>query len=245
MASKSEVGHAKNVANFQDLLAFVRGYGANYSPSKESLKVPQLEDLHNKAKDSLINVTEKNTVFNNSVNARMATFSELRPLSTRLVNALDASEASDKLVIDAKGFNRKIQGKRASKKLEPIDPDQPAPNTISTSQQSFDQMIEHFHGFISILESEPSYAPNENDLKVVTLKAKLQDLKDKNDQTAEEYTSISNARLDRDKILYEYDVGLVDVAGEVKKYVKSVFGASSAQFGLIKGIKFSKKKIAR
>ncbi|UCA57244.1 MULTISPECIES: hypothetical protein [Aequorivita] len=27
MASNSEVGHAKNVANFQDLIAFVEGYG--------------------------------------------------------------------------------------------------------------------------------------------------------------------------------------------------------------------------
>ena len=28
MASTSEVGHAKNVANFQDLIEFVTGYGA-------------------------------------------------------------------------------------------------------------------------------------------------------------------------------------------------------------------------
>ncbi len=28
MASTSEVGHAKNVANFQDLIEFVIGYGA-------------------------------------------------------------------------------------------------------------------------------------------------------------------------------------------------------------------------
>jgi hypothetical protein len=30
MASNSETGHAKNVANFQDLFAFVTGYGAYY-----------------------------------------------------------------------------------------------------------------------------------------------------------------------------------------------------------------------
>jgi hypothetical protein len=37
MASKSEVGHARNVANFQDLIAFVNGYGATYDPSKTVL----------------------------------------------------------------------------------------------------------------------------------------------------------------------------------------------------------------
>ena len=42
MASTSETGHAKNVANFQDLIEFVTGYGATYNPSKNSLKLPQL-----------------------------------------------------------------------------------------------------------------------------------------------------------------------------------------------------------
>ena len=31
MASTSETGHAKNVANFQDLIEFVTGYGATYN----------------------------------------------------------------------------------------------------------------------------------------------------------------------------------------------------------------------
>jgi hypothetical protein len=34
MASTSEVGHAKNVANFQDLIEFVTGYGVTFNPSK-------------------------------------------------------------------------------------------------------------------------------------------------------------------------------------------------------------------
>ena len=45
MASTSETGHAKNVANFQDLIEFVTGYGATYNPSKSSLKLAQLVAL--------------------------------------------------------------------------------------------------------------------------------------------------------------------------------------------------------
>jgi hypothetical protein len=45
MASKSEVGHAKNVANFQDLIEFVITYDTVYNPSKASLKLPALETL--------------------------------------------------------------------------------------------------------------------------------------------------------------------------------------------------------
>ena len=39
MASNSETGHAKNVANFEDLISFCNGYGATYNPSKEALTI--------------------------------------------------------------------------------------------------------------------------------------------------------------------------------------------------------------
>ena len=45
MASTSETGHAKNTANFQDLIEFVAGYGATFNPSKNSLKLRQLITL--------------------------------------------------------------------------------------------------------------------------------------------------------------------------------------------------------
>ena len=150
MASTSEVGHAKNVANFQDIIAFVKGYGATYNPSKNSLKLPQLETLYTEAKDSLNNVTAKNTTYNNAVNERVEAFEDLRLLSTRLVNALETTDASDEKIEDAKGFNRKMQGKRASKIEIPLDPNTPAPKTISSSQQSYDQLIQHFEGMIKL-----------------------------------------------------------------------------------------------
>jgi chromosome segregation ATPase len=242
MASTSEVGHAKNVANFQDLIAFVNGYGATYNPSKNSLKPPQLEALYTQASASLDNVVTKNTEYNNAVNNRVEVFADLRPLSTRLVNALESTDASKEKIDDAKGFNRKIQGQRASKKEEPVDPNQPAPKTISSSQQSYDQQIQHFEGMISVLNSEPSYTPNEVELQIATLQTKLQDMKNSNAEISKAYTEVSNSRLERNKILYSDDNGLVDTAGEVKKYVKSVYGASSAEFGQIKGIAFKKEK---
>src|SRR5690606_23072724 len=98
--------------------------------------------------------------------------------------------------------------------------------TISTSQQSYDQQIQHFAGIISILESEPSYQPNETDLQIATLLAKQTDLKAKNSAVATAYTNVSNSRIQRDVAMYAKNTGLFDTASEVKKYVKSVFGAS-------------------
>ncbi|TWI08035.1 hypothetical protein IP98_02924, partial [Flavobacterium cauense R2A-7] len=56
MASVSETGHAKNVANLQDLISFVTGYGTTYNPTKNALKLPQLTALYTASQASLADV---------------------------------------------------------------------------------------------------------------------------------------------------------------------------------------------
>ena len=243
MASTSEVGHAKNVANFQDLIEFVTGYGATYNPSKSSLKLAQLVALKATAEAKLTDVISKNTKYNNKVNERMVAFSNLKSLSTRLVNALQTTDATTATINDAKIFNRKMQGKKASASQTPTDPNAPAPATISTSQQSYDQLIQHLTGLKSVLEEEPSYTPNEAELQVATIDAKIADLTAKNTAVSTAYTNISNSRISRNETLYTSDNGIFETASEVKKYIKSVFGASSPQYNQVSGIKFSKPRL--
>jgi chromosome segregation ATPase len=243
MASTSEVGHAKNVANFQDLIEFVTGYGATYNPSKSSLKLAQLVALKATAETKLTDVISKNTNYNNKVNERMVAFSNLKSLSTRLVNALQTTDATTATINDAKTFNRKMQGKKASASQTPTDPNAPAPATISTSQQSYDQLIQHLTGLKSVLEEEPSYTPNETELQVSTIDAKIADLTAKNTAVSTAYTNISNSRISRNETLYTSDNGIFETASEVKKYIKSVFGASSPQYNQVSGIKFSKPRL--
>jgi hypothetical protein len=246
MASTSETGNAKNVANFQDLVAFVTAYGVTYNPSKSALKLPQLAVLYTAAQATLADVITKNTAFNSKVNERVIAFSNLRPLATRLISALQTTDATPQKIADAKTFNKKIQGVRATPLPAAggvLDPNTPAPTTISTSQQSFDQQIQHFAGIIAVLQSETSYTPNETELKIVTLTAKQADLTAKNNAVSTAYANVSNSRISRDTTLYGTDTGLFDIASEIKKYVKSVFGASSPQFAQVKGIAFLKKKI--
>lgn len=242
MASTSETGHAKNVANFQDLIAFVTGYGTIYNPSKNALKLAQLTSLQAAAQTKIADVVAKNTIFNNAVNDRMTAFGGLKSLSTRLVNALESTDAAKEKINDAKTFNRKLQGKSAAPAAAPTDPNTPAPTSISTSQQSYDQQIQHFAGLISVLQSEASYTPNENDLKIATLSAKQADLVSKNNAVSTAYTNVSNSRIARNKTLYDPTTGLVDTALEVKSYIKSIFGASSPEYKQVSKIQFKNIK---
>ena len=245
MASTSETGHAKNVANFEDFISFIIAYGATYNPTKAILKLLNLNAIFVQAKADISNVMSKSVAFNNTSNVRATLFEPLQRLSTRLVQALSSTDATKELLKDAKSTNRKIQGKRAKAIETPTDPNAPAPTNISASQQSYDQLIEHFTRLIEILKTpEANYAPNENDLKIVTVVALLTALKTANTNVTNAYTGISNARIARDKTLYKEKTGMYDVTLDVKNYVKSLYGISSPEFKQLSKIKFSKPKKA-
>jgi len=74
MASTSETGHAKNAANFEDLISFCTGYGASYNPNKASIKLPALNTLFTNAKNSLDALTAAAPAYTNAVNAREIAF---------------------------------------------------------------------------------------------------------------------------------------------------------------------------
>ena len=251
MASTYETGCIQNVANFENLVSFVVGYGATYNPSKVTLKVPALQTQLASCKANIASVTTTSVAFNNAVNARMMTFDGLKKLSTRLLNALDATNASTQLVKDFKTVNAKVQGSKltkadSGKTPNPIDPNAPivdTPKTISSSQQSYSSLIEHIATIITIVSTEPTYLPNETDLKVVTLNTLLTNLKNTNTAVINAYTTVSNTRVARDLSLYNKTNGLCETAKEVKMYVKSVYGATSLQYKQISGIEFKSRKI--
>ena len=251
MASTSETGHPKNVANFENLVSFCVGYGVTFNPSKINLKIPGLQTQLASCKLNIASVTSTSVAFNNAVNARMDAFFGLRKLSTRLLNALDATAASAQTVKDFKTVNAKVQGSKltkadSGKTAKVIDPNAPVtdtPKTISSSQQSYSSLIEHIATIITILSSEPTYLPNETDLKVVTLNTLLTNLKNTNTAVINAYTTVSNARVARDLSLYNTTNGLCTIAKEVKMYVKSLYGATSLQYKQISGLEFKGRKI--
>jgi len=244
MASTTETGHAKNAATFEDLISFCTGYGATYNPSKAALKLPALATQLTGANAALQAVKVAKTAYDNATNARELAFKPLKPLATKVVNGLAATEAAAQTVDDVKTTNNKIQGKRA-KAVEKPDAKALAAGaepvkTASTSQQSFDKLIDHFAQLIATLTAEPKYLPNENELKVATLNTLLTDLRAKNTAVISATTALSNARIARDKALYGETTGILDVAQDVKQYVKSLFGASSPQYKQVSGLKFTR-----
>lgn len=252
MASTSATGHAKNVANLEDLIAFCTNYGALYNPVKDSMKVAELNSLWVSANSSLQAVRAAKSAYANATNVREVAFKPLKKLATKIVNAMAVSHAIKQNVDDVKSINSRIQGKRANaiKKTtaanKTVAAEEGATETIeivktsSVSQQSFNNMIDHFEQLVHTLSIESNYAPNEDELKISSLNTLLAELRSKNSDVINASTNLSNARIARDKVLYGEGTGLCDLAQDVKNYIKSVFGATSPQYKQVSGLSFKK-----
>jgi hypothetical protein len=240
MASTSETGHAKNIANFQDLISFCQGYGSVYNPTKSSLKIIELQSLYQLAQDKLDNAKTQKTAFDIATNDRRNSFSNLKPLATKIINAFSVSGVDTSAIANAKTVNKKLQGTTKKAVLvASATPETSTPaNSISTSQQSYDRLIDHFANLIQVLVQNTLYAPNEVELQVTSLQSKLTDLQSKNTSLINSYTSYSNAMIDRNQTLYNPLSGLVQTAKEVKQYVKSIYGATSPQYRQVSGLEF-------
>ena len=244
MASTSETGHAKNVANFDELISFVTGYRESYNPSKATIKLDALKALSDHAKTSINAVSSMEPAYKSAVAAREVVFIPLSKLTTRIMNSIKATDTTVQVDENARTLVRKIQGVRATAKKTEDEKKALAEKgkevvEISTSQMSYDNRLDNFFKLIQLLSSVPEYNPNETELKIEHLNTILDDLKAKNAAVVESYIPLSNARISRNNLLYKENTGLYDVALDVKNYIKSVFGATSPQYKQVSKIKFT------
>ena len=258
MASTSEVGHAKNVANLETLISFCKGYGVKYAPTNTRITIAQLNTLLNIAQSKIQNVHNAKTAFKIATNERQKEFENLKKLGTKIMSALGASGINPQIIDDAKTMNTKLQGTSTKKKSTKSTSSTPSENLgnassstitsppsedsegISTSQQSYDKLIDHFTALIQLLTQIQTFNPNETELKVTTLNTKLTALKTKNTNLKNAYTNYSNAQIDRNKTLYDPTNGLFQSVKETKLYVKSIFGTTAPEYKQVAKLKFSK-----
>ena len=194
MASTIETGHAKNVANFHQVISFCAGYGKNYNPSRKELTLTNLQNVYSQAQAVLNDVKNTKAAFDNATNARREAFASLPKFSTQVVNALAVSGVSPLAVNDAKGILRKMKGRRAGEtKVAAAPATTPTKvaedKKISVSQLSYDSLIDHFAKLVATVSQQPAYIPNEKELSTGTLQTKLNDLSTVNSAVIDSYTT--------------------------------------------------------
>jgi hypothetical protein len=223
------------------MISFCTGYGADYAPTNAMIALAALNTALTDAQTSLDDVQAAVAPWKVKVADRENVYQGIRPLTTRIVNAYEASGTDANKVDNVKTLHRAIHGARA-KALPKDDPGTPEDESKgnSVSHRSYVQVAEAFGQMIKQLDEDPLYNPNENDLKITTLTALHTAMDNANSAVITAATPMSNARIARNEVLYGEDTGICDRAALVKKYVKSLYGADSPQYKQISGLEFRK-----
>lgn len=240
MPSTSEVGHAKNVANLQKLTEQVAVYTL-YNPPVDNLKITNLTALYSTASTKLNEVEEKRNANKNAITLRQSAFENLKSICTKIINHLGILGLPQGTIDQAKSLNRLIQGGQ-KKTTTPPEEGKEEPKTVSTSRQSYTQQADNFGILLQLLSTIPTYNPNEDDLKLTNLNDYKELLVNSTQAVDQTEAELNNKLIERDQILYADGTGLYSIAQNVKKYVKSLYGATSPEYANVSSIEFTTRK---
>lgn len=242
MASTSETGHAKNIANLNKLNTFAVGLGALYNPSNPVIYLLNLQLVYTTAAADQKKVNINIAPYSNAVDARELVFMPLNKQLTKLRKIFISTEGVGPLQIeDFMTIIRKLKGARKSPKSKPLTEEEIVAQH-STSQLSYDQRTNSMDLLISFLENTPNYHPNEAEFTIDTYQNKMQEMLDSTDLVNQKYTILNSARAVRNNTLYISEDCLVDIAIKAKAYLLGILPTNSVVYKAILKLQFKKIK---
>jgi hypothetical protein len=241
MASTSEVGHAKNIANLNLLNTNIAALGNIYNPSNPKLQLAYLQNLYTTAFNHQESVNNLVAPYSIAVDEREIIFKPLNRELTKLRKAYKATDGVTAVQLeDFMTVIRKLKGVKKATTKTSTDSEE-AQSAHSTSQMSYDQRTNTMDLLISLLQNTANYNPNEVEYQVATYQAKKALMLQKTQDVANAFIPLNNARSTRNATLYNDEDNLVDIANKAKDYLFTILDVNSAQYKAISKIKFKKR----
>lgn len=241
MASSSEVGHAKNVANLNLLNTNIEALGAIYVPSNPKLLLSNLKNFYTNSFNQQKSVNTSLAPYTVAVDEREIIFKPLNRELSKLRKAYKATEGVTQVQLeDFMTIVRKLKGVRKTPIKDSANPDEEEIN-YSTSQLSYDQRTNNMDLLISLLQNTPNFNPNETEYKIATYQDKKDKMLKRAQAVATTYIPLNNARSLRNTTFYNGPDNMLDLANAAKDYIFTILDTSSAQYKAIARIKFKRR----
>lgn len=246
MKSSQESGVLNFIAGFVELVTNVLGLGISFNPKLERIKAQNLQTSLVQLNTLQAEAVAMDGQYRNAVASRKAIYAPIAKLVTRVTNAFLITDADPNLKANFKAVAAKFRStsKPAAAKATTSQATvtdgattTELPKKHSTAQTGFDSIPGHLNRLISFIETVPSYDPAETDIALAALKELSARCTQSNLVVMEVESKFNMAHDRRDDFLYNKSTGLNVVAQEVKKYVKSVYGANSDIFKRINAIR--------
>lgn len=254
MSKNPETGRVKTVENFHSLILACTELSDPtldnpYNPFPAELTISALSLARDKGYTLLDACRAAEIADDKAINTRADDYLDLKLLGQRVTRAFMITKASDKTKEDVDHFNKKLQGTPLHPENNSTEPTEPADADAaqveitrkrSTSQQSYDLVTDHFSNLVEAASLEPTYLPNEADLKLTAIQAKLAYIRASNNEAKRTDAALTTARIRRDEHLYTNDTSLYELSKGVKDYIKTIYRPSSRQAKSVIGIRFVK-----
>jgi hypothetical protein len=239
MASTSEKGHAKNIANANLLNTYIAELQSIYKPSNPDIQLAALQTLYNDAVAQQTAVNAALPPYSFAIDSREAVFAPVSKKITKLRKVYKATQnVTPAQLEDFMTIARKLKG------LRKTVPETPAPGagqtSYSVSQLSYDQRTNNFAQLIELLQNTPNYAPNETEYQISTLQNEKNEMLISTQEVAGTFIKLNSARDSRNQNMYTDRRNLVDTCNTAKDYLFTILESNSVQYKAISKIKFKK-----
>ena len=236
MASTSETGHNKNVANFSSAYQILEEMGAIYNPSNSNILLVNLEPKKMSLGTTITVLNDKKPIYKNAVADREVA---IAPLGKRMSKVLNYAKSIDISDTDKENLASQVKKIRGDKKSKKVNPDTAVEETISTSQMSYDNRIANLETVTSQFASFPEYAPNETEIQIPTLQAYHLELTTLSSLVNSAGNALITARKGRNQILYFDEHNIIQLIKDIKNYVKSLGDVATPYYKALVKLKFT------
>lgn len=219
MASSSEVGHNKNVANLASGIQILEEMGALYNPTNSNILLSNLNPIKATLNSTITILNEKKPIYKNAVASREVL---IAPLSKRTTKSLNFFKSLNVSSTDKENVASQVKKIRGDKRPKAVNPDTTENEMISISQMSYDSRIANFDAYINQLSSHPAYAPNETEIQISSLQSFHQELVASSSLVNSAGNALITARKNRNDILYYNESNVIRLVQEIKAYLKSL-----------------------
>lgn len=93
-----------------------------------------------------------------------------------------------------------------------------------------------------MLSTIPAYNPNEDSIKLQNLSTYHELLKAATFTVDQTESELNTKLIERNKILYAEATGVYAISLKIKKYIKSLYGATSPEYDTVSAIEFTNRK---
>ena len=235
MASVSETGHNKNVANFASAIQVLVEMGSLYNPTNHNLLLANLNPVKTNLGGTITFLNNKKPIYKNAVADREILIAQL---PSRLTMSLNYAKSTNISQTDKENLSSQVKKMRGDKKAKVVNPETAEGDSISTSQMSYDSRIANFDTYISQLSSLAEYNPNETVIQIADFQNYHQKLTNSSTLVNSAGNELITGRKNRNDILYNDQINVIQLMRDIKAYLKSLGSAAEPYYKAIVKLQF-------